>query len=179
MNATIGVYETQADALTAVNELKSKGFTDKNVSIITREKNNKTALQEGENGDGAGLDSDDTFGKPMKIAATGIGIGATVGPLLGALTGIGLLAVPGLGVIVGAGALAGAVAGLDVGLIGGGVFSALAIANLNKHHEELYHQHLEAGKVVVVVHGSHDQIMKAREVLNQFGKHLQLDSHHA
>ncbi|MBS1644572.1 MAG: hypothetical protein JST36_05980 [Bacteroidetes bacterium] len=177
MNATIGVYDTQADALNAVKELKAAGFHEKNVSVIARQKVEKAELADGENGAGQGLDSDNTFDQPMKIAATGIGIGATVGPLLGALAGIGLLAVPGIGVIVGAGALAGAVAGLDVGLIGGGVFSALAIANLNKHHEALYHEHLQAGKVVVVVHGSHQEVSKAREVLHQFGKHLHLESH--
>lgn len=177
MNATIGIYETQADAISAVKQLKADGFTDKNVSIISRKNVDEHAKDEGESGDGEGLDSDNVFGKPMRIAATGVGIGAVIGPILGALAGIGLLAVPGLGVIVGAGALAGAVAGLDVGLIGGGVFSALAIANMNKHHEELYHEHLQAGKVVVIVHGSVAEIKKAREILEKFGKHIHIDTH--
>lgn len=177
MNATIGIYDTQADAIGAVKQLKASGFTDKSVSIISRKNVDEHATDEGENGDGEGLDSDNVFGKPMRIAATGVGIGAVVGPILGALAGIGLLAVPGLGIIVGAGALAGAVAGLDIGLIGGGIFSALAIANLNKHHEELYHEHLQAGRVVVVVHGTVEEIEKAREVLEQFAKHMLIETH--
>ncbi|MEO6832237.1 MAG: hypothetical protein ABI378_07555 [Chitinophagaceae bacterium] len=177
MKATIGIYETQADAIGAVKQLKAAGFTDKNVSIISRKKVDADAMEQGEGGEGEALDSDNVFGKPMRIAATGLGIGVVVGPILGALAGIGLLAVPGIGIIVGAGALAGAVAGLDVGLIGGGVFSALAIANMNKHHEELYHEHLQAGHVVVVVHGSEEEIGKAREVLELYAKHLVIDTH--
>jgi len=177
MRATIGVYEDQAKALAAIQELKAAGYPDKQISVLHRTQAGEDAPDPGENEDGPGLDSDNVYQNPMKIAATGVGIGAVVGPILGALAGVGVLAVPGLGLLVGAGALAGAIAGLDVGIIGGGIISALAIARLNKHHEDLYHEHLEAGRWIVIAHGSESEIEHAREVLNSHDTHMQLDKH--
>lgn len=176
MKATIGVYEDQAKALTAIQELKSAGFPEKQISVLHRSKAGEPA-DPGENEEGLGIDSDDAYQNPMRIAATGVGIGAVVGPVLGALAGVGILAIPGLGILVGAGALAGAIAGLDVGIIGGGIISALAIARVNKHHEDLYHDHLEAGRYIVVAQGGEDEIAHAREVLHSHDEHLHLDTH--
>lgn len=176
MKATIGVYEDQAKALAAIQELKTAGFPAKQISILHRSTGDNPA-DPGENEEGMGVDSDDAMQHPMRIAATGVGIGAVVGPVLGALAGVGILAIPGLGILVGAGALAGAIAGLDVGIIGGGIISALAIARVNKHHEELYHEHLEAGRYIVVAQGSEDEIAQAREVLTSHDEHLHLDTH--
>jgi hypothetical protein len=178
MKATIGVYDDQAKAIAAIQELKAAGFPETRISILARE-DEKThhAADPGESEEGAGLDSDAVYEKPMKIAATGIGVGAVVGPVLGALAGIGALAIPGLGVLVGAGALAGAIAGLDVGLIGGGILSALAIAQVNKHHEDLYHEHLQAGRFLLVAQGNEDEIDHAREVLSGHEGHVHLEKH--
>jgi hypothetical protein len=177
MKATIGIYETQAKALAAVQALKSGGYPEKQISVLHRAQHAPHPEEPGEAEQGAGVDSDDVYASRMKVAATGVGIGAIVGPILGALAGVGVLAIPGLGLIVGAGALAGAVAGLDVGLIGGGIISALAIAGMNKHHEEMYREHLEAGRYIVVAHGNEEQIAHARELLEAYGQHLHIESH--
>jgi hypothetical protein len=178
MKATIGVYDDQAKAVGAIQELKNAGFPESRISILTREEEKQRHPSDpGESEEGPGVDSDDVYEKPMAIAATGVGIGAIVGPVLGALAGIGALAIPGLGVLVGAGALAGAVAGLDVGIIGGGIISALAIAQVNKHHEDLYHEHLQAGRFLVVAQGSEEEIDHAREVLSGHESHLHLEKH--
>src|SRR5690606_35335037 len=100
---------------------------DNQISMLTHSKETEEPEEPGESEEGEGVDSDDVFTNPMKVAATGVGIGAVVGPILGALAGVGVLAIPCLGILVGAGALAGAIAGLDVGIIGGGIISALAI----------------------------------------------------
>lgn len=176
MRATIGVYEDQSKALAAINELKTAGFPEKQISVLHRSSAEHPA-DPGESENGPGIDSDNAYQNPMKIAATGVGIGAVVGPVLGALAGVGVLAIPGLGVLVGAGALAGAIAGLDVGIIGGGIISALAIARMNKHHEDLYHEHLEAGRFIVVAHGSEEEIEHARNVLHSHDEHMHLDKH--
>jgi hypothetical protein len=176
MKATIGVYEDQARAIAAIEELKTAGFPEKQISVLHRSKA-EHPVDPGENEQGEGIDSDNAMQNPMKIAATGVGIGAVVGPVLGALAGVGILAIPGLGILVGAGALAGAIAGLDVGIIGGGIISALAIARVNQHHEELYHEHLEAGRYILVAHGSEDQIEHAREILKSHDAHVHLDTH--
>lgn len=178
MKATIGVYDDQAKAIAAIQELKNAGYPESSISILVREAGQEHhPADPGESEDGDGVDSDAVYEKPMKIAATGVGIGAVVGPVLGALAGIGMLAIPGLGVVVGAGALAGAIAGLDVGLIGGGIISALAIAQVNKHHEDLYHEHLQAGRYLLVAQGSEEDIDHAREVLSSHDSHLHLEKH--
>ena len=104
----------------AVQELKTNGFTDKQISVIGHTKGTGTAEDELES-----QDPEHEMDKSMKGAATTVGIGAVLGPILGALAGVGILAIPGVGFLVGAGALAGAVAGLDIGLIGGGVVSGI------------------------------------------------------
>jgi hypothetical protein len=177
MKATIGVYENQLKALAAIQKLKAAGYPEAQISILTHSKADHHPAEEGESQDGEGVDSDDVYNEPMRIAATGVGIGAIVGPVLGALAGVGVLAIPGLGVLVGAGALAGAIAGLDVGIIGGGIISALAIARMNKHHEDLYQEHLQEGRYLVVAHGSEPEIEQAREVLEAHDEHIQLDTH--
>jgi hypothetical protein len=178
MKATIGVYDDQAKAIAAIQELKAAGFPETRISILARrDEQTQHAADPGENGEGSGVDSDAVYEKPMKIAVTGVGVGAVLGPVLGVLAGVGALAIPGLGILVGAGALAGAVAGLDVGLIGGGIISALAIAQVNKHHEDLYHEHLQAGRFLVIAQGSEDEINHAREVLSRHNGLLQLDKH--
>jgi len=177
MKATIGVYENQAKAIAAIKELKASGYPENQISILTHSKDAHHPEDPGESEDGDGVDSDDVYEKPMRIAAAGVGIGAIVGPVLGALAGVGMLAIPGLGVLVGAGALAGAIAGLDVGIIGGGIISALAIARVNKQHEELYQEHLQEGRYLVVAHGSETEIEHAREVLHSYDEHVQLDTH--
>jgi len=144
MTSTIGVYHNQQDALAAVQELKTAGFPANQLSVLGHAKG------ETEEDRLEALDADHEMDQPLKIAATGVGIGAVIGPVLGALTGLGILAIPGVGFLVGAGALAGAVAGLDAGLIGGGLISALAIARSNKVHEDKYKEHLEAGRYLVV-----------------------------
>jgi hypothetical protein len=178
MKATIGVYEDQAKAIEAIEELKSSGFPEKQISLLHKsDTNGHHPADPGENEEGKGIDSDNAYQNPMRIAATGVGIGAVVGPILGALAGVGMLAIPGLGILVGAGALAGAIAGLDVGIIGGGIISALAIAQVNKHHEDLYHEHLQAGRYIVVAQGSETEVTHAREILHSHDEHVHLDSH--
>lgn len=178
MKATIGVYDDQKAALEAIEELKKQGFPTKQISLLHKsDAAEHHAPDPGENEEGVGVDSDNAYQNPMRIAATGVGIGAVVGPILGALAGVGMLAIPGLGVLVGAGALAGAIAGLDVGIIGGGIISALAIAQVNKHHEDLYHEHLQAGRYIVVAQGSEEEIQHAQKIMHEHDEHVHLDSH--
>lgn len=172
MTSTIGVYHNQQDALAAVQELKDAGFPANQLSVLGHAKDVMTEEDRLE-----ALDSDHEFDKPIKIAATGLGIGAVVGPILGALAGIGILAIPGVGFLVGAGALAGAVAGLDAGLIGGGVISALAIARTNKLHEDKYHEHLQAGRYLVVAQGSEEELQKAHDIMEKHDMHAELNRH--
>ncbi len=63
MKATIGVYEDQAKALAAIQELKAAGFPEKGLSILHRSTGEHPA-DPGENEEGPGIDSDNAFQNP-------------------------------------------------------------------------------------------------------------------
>lgn len=173
MTATIAVYQNQQDALSAIKILKDAGYAAHQLSILGHAQDetitaDTTPLSERPFQD---------LEKPMKIAATGVGIGAIAGPILGVLAGLGLIAIPGVGFLYGAGALAGAVAGLDAGLIGGGIFSALAIAQSSKHHEEKYSDALKSGHYIVVAQGSETEVKQAHSLLAEMDLHQDLEAY--
>lgn len=173
MTATIAVYQNQQDALSAIKLLKDSGYAAHQLSILGH------AQDETLPADAALLEERpfQDLEKPMKIAATGVGIGAIAGPILGVLAGLGLIAIPGVGFLYGAGALAGAVAGLDAGLIGGGIFSALAIAQSSSHHEERYSEALKSGHYIVIAQGSEAEVKQANSLLTRMGLYQDIESY--
>lgn len=163
MKTIISIYDNHSKALDALKLLRDAGLPSKNMSLIG------TAYEDKEVMDNAA---------DMSIAAKGVGIGALAGSSLGVLTGLGLLAVPGFGFLFGMGALAGAIAGLDVGIIGGGIISALAIGGLKKDElEQKYQTELNAGKILLVFQGGKEDADKAAEVLATHGIHTELGVH--
>jgi hypothetical protein len=102
-------------------------------------------------------------------AKTGAGIGAFWGSIFGILVGVGFVVIPGIGGVFVAGSLAavvlGGLEGAAFGSIGGGVFGALLGLGIGKDKVLKYQQNLEAGKYLVVAHGTADQVNKAKEIL--------------
>lgn len=164
MKSTIGIYDSNHDALEAIHQLQSLGFPRKQISLLGR----------------ADMKDDHVHVKhasPMSVAAAEVGIGAVVGPVLGALVGIGIFAVPGLGFLYGAGALVGALAGFDFGLIGGGIASAFTLMGMKQPDAEKYQAELEAGKFIVVAQGDDEEIAKAANILQEHGTHSEIRTH--
>jgi hypothetical protein len=112
---------------------------------------------------------------PLKI--TGLGAGTLIGATLGILTGVGIFAIPGVGFLYGAGALIGAIAGIDFGIIGGGIASALATLGVKDVNAKKYHDALAEGKFLVIAHGKSEDLDKAKAILNEHGTHQDLDQH--
>lgn len=164
MNATIGIYDTHDLAVQAVQELKQKGYHMAQLSIMGR------AVTEV-------IDEDMhiTEKSPLKVA--GLGVGTVLGTTLGVLAGVGIFAVPGLGFLYGAGAVVGAIAGFDFGLIGGGIASALATVGVKDENLEKYHNALDAGKFIVIAHGSEEDVNKAKNMLHDHGTHHDIEQH--
>lgn len=163
MITAVGVYETHAQAVQALHELKQANFPARQLSILGKAdvKDPHSEADEDEMSDRAGK---------------GVGLGILAGSTLGVLTGVGVFAIPGLGFLFGAGALVGAIAGLDLGLIGGGIAGALAIG-LHREHYEKYDKYLKEGKFLVVVHGSAKEIEHAKDILFKHGEHFELAAH--
>ncbi|MCD6011473.1 MAG: hypothetical protein K0Q79_1335 [Flavipsychrobacter sp.] len=164
MNATIGVYDNHDLAVDAVAKLKDGGYPVSHLSIM--------GLAETEE-----IDDKMHIMPKSPIKTAGIGAGTILGTTLGILTGVGMFAIPGVGVLYGAGALVGAIAGFDIGLIGGGLASALATIGIKDGNEKKYHDALVAGKYLVIAHGSKDIVEKAQNMLHEHGTHEEIHSH--
>lgn len=164
MNATIGIYDDHDLAVAAVEKLKNAGYPVSHLSIM-------------------GLAHTEVIDDKMHIMpkspvnAAGLGAGTVLGTTLGVLTGVGMFAIPGVGILYGAGALVGAIAGFDLGLIGGGIASALATIGIKDDNAKKYHDALVAGKYLVLAHGSKESVAQALDILSDHGTHDTLHSH--
>lgn len=163
MKTTIGVYDTKETAIEAVKELTTQGFSAKKLSVIGR-----VAKED------ADFMADEML---MEKAGKRVGLSALIGSTVGVLSGVGVFAIPGLGFIFGAGALMGAIAGFDIGLIGGGLFSALSLSNIKGNIAQQYEDHLKAGKFLLIVQGSEDEAKKAHAIIDAHGLHQALETH--
>ena len=164
MNATIGIYDTHELAVEAVEELKEEGYHVSKLSIMGRAETEEIDEQ-----------MHMMPKSPLKVA--GLGVGAVLGTTVGVLAGVGLFAIPGLGFLYGAGAVVGAIAGFDFGIIGGGIASALATVGVKDENLKKYHDALDAGKFIVIAHGSEEEVEKARTLLHEHGTHHDLETH--
>jgi hypothetical protein len=164
MNATIGIYDNHDLAVEAVKKLKDEGFPVSSLSIM--------GLMETEV-----IDDQMHIMPKSSIKAAPLGVGTVLGTTVGILTGVGMFAIPGVGLLYGAGALVGAIAGFDLGLLGGGIASALASVGVKDHNTKQYHDALAQGKYLVIVHGHESDVNKAKGLLDEHGTHDELASH--
>ncbi len=77
-----------------------------------------------------------------------------------------IYAVPGLGFLFGAGAVVGALGGLDLGIIAGGIGSILVSLGIKEDYAIKYEEHIKSGKYLVFVNGSDNDISKAKKILD-------------
>lgn len=164
MDATIGVYETHDKAIEAVAALKDAGYPVDKVSVIGKTTSEKVDEH-----------MRVTEKNPLKLG--GVEAGTTLGIALGVLTGVGVLAIPGFGFLFGAGAVAGAIAGFDIGLIGGGLATVLLSMGFKKETAAKYQEALKSGKYLLVAEGNKDEVAQAQKVLAQHDTHTGLETH--
>jgi len=162
LNTIVGVYDTHDTAIVALEALKASGLPVKNMSFIS-----KADIIESK------LHASSVEG----ISNAPVEIGVVLGPILGILSGISIIAIPGLGFLYGAGAVVGAIAGFDVGLIGGGITTILMKLGINKDKTPVYHNHLEKGKYIVTLFGTKEMAEKAKVVMHTVGLHVDLQHH--
>ena len=162
MNTIVGVYESHDKAVEAVKTLEDSGYAHKNVSLVSKAEMINDHIH---------VKSEHTVEKAE------VGVGIAAGSVIGILTGIGIFAIPGLGFLYGAGALVGAIAGLDFGLLGGGLVSILTSIGIDKALAAKYEKHLNEGKYLVFVQGDEDQVKHAHQLLHTLDLQLELDTH--
>src|SRR6195256_6289952 len=135
--AVFGLYTTRRQVENAVDELRSQGFRNTDISVLFPE-NVGTKDFAHEKGTKA----------PEGVAA-GATSGAVIGGALGWLAGIGALAIPGLGPFIAAGPIMGALAGAGVGGAVGGVTGALVGFGIPEYEAKRYEGRIQKGGILV------------------------------
>ena len=137
-----GSFRDRDSAERAYEDLKSRGYTEKDIHVFMSDDTRKRHF------------TDDHSGMGNK-AAEGAGIGGATGGVLGAtITAIAAagasLAVPGVGLVI-AGPLAGALAGGAAGAAVGGLAGTLIGAGIPEDKAKRYEKDIKEGNVVVGV----------------------------
>ena len=162
MKSVIGVYESHTQAVDAVKMLKDAGFPVKHISLIGK----------------APISADHRFLMSNKvIEEREVGVGVVTGAILGVLTGVGVFAMPGLGFLYGAGALIGAIAGFDIGLVGGGIVAIFTSIGIDEINSMRYEKLLHENKFLILIQGTEAEIARAKEMLFTSQLHIEMDSH--
>ena len=154
-NSVVGIYTSMDAAEDAVRQLGQSGLPIQHVSIIARDLGTESKVH--------------GFVTSCDVAKSSARTGAWVGGIFGLLAGAAFLWVPGVGPLVVAGSLASALLGGVEGAVAGaattGVLGWLFSLGIGKQHILKYEQSVQAGKYLVIAHGSPDDVAKAKQVL--------------
>jgi uncharacterized membrane protein len=166
-DSVVAVFHTHEQAEKAIAELQSAGVNLKSLSIAAKD----THTEEHAVGYYNTGDRMQYWGK----------IGAYWGGFWGLLFGSAVFAIPGLGPILVAGPLvAWIVAGLEGAVVVGGVSAlgaALASIGIPKDSVIEYETALKTDKFLLIVHGTQDEVAKARTVIGEDGYHTNYTVH--
>lgn len=150
----VGVFSTQQQAQSAVNSLRSAGYADTEIGVVSPE-------------------SDSAKGTVRKDGDTkaeeGVMAGVATGAGLGALWGLGILAgvVPGIGPAIAGGTLAALLSSAAAGAAAAGVAGALVGLGIPDNDAKYYEGEYRSGRTIVTVHGP--RAAAARAILDQNG----------
>ncbi|WP_404330130.1 general stress protein [Mesobacillus maritimus] len=137
----VGIYDSEAKAVQAVEELKKQGYAQEDISMIT---NNKEMLEK------LGIE-EPTRSKMNEGAKTGAATGSLIGGLAGLLAGFGAFTFPGIGPILAAGPIAAAFVGGSAGIGVGGITGALIGLGIPEEEANRYEQEMQQEKILVIV----------------------------
>jgi hypothetical protein len=144
------LYDDHGKAQEAVRALEASGFTDSEVSLASRFRDNGELV-------------DDASG-----AATGASVGAVAGAGTGLLTALGVIAIPGVGPLVAAGVLATTLAGAATGAAAGGILGALTDYGVSEEDAHVYSEGIRRGGTLVTVQAADNRAQLARDILNRY-----------
>ena len=152
---TVAVFSTHEEATTAIKLLQESGFDNRNFSVIGQE----FATEE----------------RPIGFVKTGDRVmywgewGVFWGAVCGLLSGAAMLFIPGLGYVMFAGWF---VSTLEGALIGGGLAAfagAMVSLGIPKDTVVKYQTALKTGGYLLIVHGTWDEVTKAKAALHGSG----------
>jgi hypothetical protein len=164
----VAVYPDHASAEEAVRRLVKDGFPMQNVSIVGR--------------DFRVVEEPIGFLSTGDFAKLGAATGAWIGGLFGLLLGAAFLVLPGVGPVIIAGPFSAAILGGLEGALAGAAMGALSGAlvgwGVPKNQALKYEAEVKAGKFLVMVRGTPEEIARAKTILTT-GRQESVDTYEA
>ena len=155
-NNCAAILDTHLDAEKAVKELQKSGFDMKKISILGKDYHTEEDVV-------GYYNTGDRMKKWGKL-------GTFWGGIWGLLFGSAFFFIPGIGPLVVAGPLVSMiVGGLEGAVITGGLGvlgAGLVSIGIPKDSIVKYESALKSDKFMVILHGSHDEVTKAHEILS-------------
>lgn len=154
----VGIFRAEGQAEKAVRALKDAGFSEKEVSVIERDKRG------GQGGQNRGGGRGDMEVADQELGG-GVAWGGAVGGAAGLLASVGALAIPGIGPIVAAGPLAATL----TGAVGGGLAGGLVDWGIPQEEGKRIEEEVKRGATICLVKASDDKASKAESTLREHG----------
>jgi hypothetical protein len=151
----VALFSTPDIAAAAARALHAAGITADQISIISRNHDEETALA---------ADVGGTPGVEIEDSRTAARLGELSGHILAAMA----LVLPGIGPIVAAGPLAAGL-GEAAGHAAGGVASALSGAGVARARADALQKAIEDGAILLAVHTADSHVASIREILAAAG----------
>jgi hypothetical protein len=156
--AVFGIYKTVGEAERVVDRLMQSGFISDDISVLVPDNQSSHQFAHKKNT------------KAPEGTTAGATAGGAIGGTLGLLAGIGALAIPGVGPFLAAGPLMSALTGLGVGGAVGGLIGALVGMGIPEYEAKRYEGRVKDGGILLSVHcDTSDQIKRAKEILKSTG----------
>lgn len=153
--AVIGVFSQEDRAKEAINDLKSQGFDEREISLIVRDEQQ----QGGEGGEG------DRFTMEQQDLSEGVITGGALGGVAGILAGAGALLIPGVGPIIAAGPLAAFL----TGVVGGGIVGGLVDYGIPEERGRYFESRVKQGDILVTMKVEDDETERVTSLLERYG----------
>lgn len=140
----VGVFQSEQEAVRAIEGLKRQGYSPEDISVIARDKDDVSAVTE------------QTGTSVQEGVKAGAATGGVLGGLAGLLAGLGALTIPGVGPILAAGPIAAALTGAAVGAGAGGLVGGLVGLGIPEEDAERYNDYVKQGSILVLVNSRGD-----------------------
>lgn len=152
-NAVYCIAKDYSHAETIVDNLKTAGFGNNDISVLFPDKTGTRDFAHEQNT------------KMPEGAATGGIAGMGTGAILGWLAGIGTLAIPGVGPFIAAGPIMAALGGAAVVGAAGGIIGGLVGMGIPEFEAKQYDGKIRNGNVLISVHTeSSDQVKTVKQI---------------
>lgn len=153
----VGVFESEQAVISAIQELKSLGYSSDQISVVSKNKKELKDIHE------------ETGTKAPQGVATGAATGGVLGGVTGLLAGLGLLAIPGIGPILAAGPIVATISGAAVGAGAGGLVGGLIGLGIPKEEAERYNEYVNDHKLLVIVDAEAARKSRVYDIFRRFG----------